>query len=96
MQSCMLDFDLTDDGTFRLKQFGEQTGPEILAKAYPVLKKALEGEEFAEHASDEQTEPQKYGLAATEPGRRLACSPDCRALQSFLLIPLDSIPKYRI
>jgi hypothetical protein len=42
MQFCMLDFELTDDGTFRLKQFGEQTGPEILAKGYPVLKKALD------------------------------------------------------
>src|SRR5438034_3512105 len=30
--SCLLDFDLTDEGTFRLKQFGEQTGPEILER----------------------------------------------------------------
>src|SRR5437016_10022858 len=37
MDSCLLDFDLTDEGTFRLKQFGEQTGPEILERGYPVL-----------------------------------------------------------
>jgi hypothetical protein len=36
-----LDFELTDDGAFRIKQFGEETGLEIMENAYPVLNKAL-------------------------------------------------------
>jgi hypothetical protein len=44
MQSCLVDFELTDDGTFRLKQFGEQTVPEILERGYPMLDKALEAQ----------------------------------------------------
>jgi hypothetical protein len=66
MDSCLLDFDLTDEGTFRLKQFGEQTGPEILERGYPLLSKTLEGEAFAEHAIEGAADPQKYGSAATE------------------------------
>lgn len=66
MQSCLLDFDLTDEGSIRLKQFGEQTAPEILARGYPLLKQALEGEAFAEHAIEQQTEPQEYDSAATK------------------------------
>jgi hypothetical protein len=66
MDSCLLDFDLTDQGTFRLKQFGEQTGPEILERGYPVLKKTLESEAFTEHAIEGAADPQKYGSAATE------------------------------
>jgi hypothetical protein len=49
MDTCPLDFDLTNEGTFRLKQFGEQTGSEILERGYPVLSKTLESEAFAEH-----------------------------------------------
>jgi hypothetical protein len=66
MQSCLLDFELTDEGTFRLKQFGEQTAPEILEKSYPVLNKVLEGEAFAEHAIESEAGPQQYDAAATE------------------------------
>ena len=66
MDSCLLDFDLTDEGTFRLKQFGEQTGPEILERGYPVLSKTLESEAFAEHVIEGGADPQKYGSAATE------------------------------
>jgi hypothetical protein len=66
MDSCLLGFDLTDEGTFRLKQFGEQTGPEILERGYPVLSKTLENEAFAEHVIESGADPQKYGSAATE------------------------------
>ncbi len=48
MESCLLDFELTDSGTFRLTQFGERTAPEILERAYPVLNKTLESESFAD------------------------------------------------
>jgi hypothetical protein len=66
MQSCLVDFELTDDGTFRLKQFGEQTAPEILERGYPMLDKALEGEAFTEHAIESAADPQPYDSAATE------------------------------
>jgi hypothetical protein len=66
MQSCLEDFELTDDGTFRLKQFGEQTAPEILERGYPMLDKALEGEAFTEHAIESAADPQPYDSAATE------------------------------
>lgn len=57
MANAFLHAGLRPDGrrTFRLKQFGEQTGPEI--KGIRFSKKALEGEESAEHAGEEQTEP---------------------------------------
>jgi hypothetical protein len=41
LQSCLLDFELTDSGTFRIREFGEETGSEIMERAYPVLNKAL-------------------------------------------------------
>ena len=66
MDSCLLDFDLTDEGTFRLKQFGEQTGPEILERGYPVLSKTLEREAFAEHVIEGGADRKKYGSAETE------------------------------
>jgi hypothetical protein len=33
MQSCLLDFEPTEEGTFRLSQFREETGPEIVERA---------------------------------------------------------------
>ena len=41
IQSCLVDFELTDDGTFRLKQFGEQTAPEILRNATKAERRRL-------------------------------------------------------
>lgn len=66
MQSCLLDFELTESGTFRISRFGEQTGPEIMERAYPVLSKALEAEKFAEHEMEDQSESPTYGPEATE------------------------------
>lgn len=86
MQSCMLDFDLTDDGTFRFKQFGEQTGPEILAKGYPVLDKALQDDAFVEHAIEAQTEPQEYGSAAAKILRK-AVEAERKRLKAFRRSP---------
>lgn len=64
LQSCLLDFDLADEGTFRLKQFGEQTADEILERGYPVLSKALENEAFDEHSIESAADPQQFGSAA--------------------------------
>ena len=41
MQSCLLDFALTNSGTFRLIEMGEETAAEILRRGYPSLRKAL-------------------------------------------------------
>ena len=70
VHGLVLDFDLTDEGTFRLKQFGEQTGPEILERGYPLLSKTLESEVFAEHAIEGAADPQRTS-AITERGKEL-------------------------
>lgn len=54
MQSCLLDFELTDDGSFRLGQFGEETGPEIMERAYPVLSEAMKGQAMADHPVEDR------------------------------------------
>lgn len=66
MKSCMLDFEMTDHGTFRLAQFGELTEAETLTRAYPLLSKALEGENFYEHAIIDEGESPNYGSDAAE------------------------------
>jgi hypothetical protein len=66
MQSCLLDFELTEAGTFRISRFGAETGPEIMERAYPVLSKALEAETFTEHGMEDQSEPPTYGPEAAE------------------------------
>jgi hypothetical protein len=66
LQSCLLDFELTDAETFRMRHFGEQTGPEIMERAYPVLSKVLQNEMFAEHPIEEGDEPLKYGADAAK------------------------------
>jgi hypothetical protein len=48
-----------------MKQFGEQTGPEILERGFPVSK-TLESEAFAEHVIEGGADPQKYGSTTTE------------------------------
>ena len=50
MQSCLLDFDLTDSGTFRLIEMGQETAAEILRRGYPSLRKALAKELSPEYA----------------------------------------------
>jgi hypothetical protein len=65
LDSCLLDFELTEHGTFRIKQFGEQTGPEIMERAYPLLNEALARETFAEHPMEDPGEPLRYGPEET-------------------------------
>jgi hypothetical protein len=62
----LADFELTEGGTFRIRQFGEQTGPQIMERACPVLGKALEDEAFSEHPMEDQVEPLRYGLEGTD------------------------------
>jgi hypothetical protein len=56
MQSCLLDFDLTDDGTFRLSQFGEDSAPEIMGRAYPVLSEALKDQVLPDQPMEDRGE----------------------------------------
>jgi hypothetical protein len=49
MQSCLIDFEFTDSGTFRLCQFGDDTLDEILENGYPLLDAALRSEPLDEH-----------------------------------------------
>jgi hypothetical protein len=37
LKSCLIDFELTDRGSFRLGHFGEVMQDEILERGYPVL-----------------------------------------------------------
>jgi hypothetical protein len=66
MADELLGFEMTDRGTFRLAQFGELTEPEILKRAYPLLSKTLEGEDFSKHAIVEAGESLNYGSEAAE------------------------------
>jgi hypothetical protein len=86
MQSCLVDFELTEDGTFRFRQFGEQTGPEIMERAYPVLRKALEEETLSEHPMEDQVEPLRCGLEATDVLRK-AVEAECQRLKDFQRTP---------
>jgi hypothetical protein len=70
MQSCLLDFELTDDGEFRIRQFGEETGPEIMERAYPVLGKLLQDETFADHPMEDCSESLNCGPEAREALRK--------------------------
>jgi hypothetical protein len=49
MESCLIDFELTDSGTFRLREFGGETLGEILDNGYPALKAALSSGRLADH-----------------------------------------------
>jgi hypothetical protein len=51
---------------FGIKQFGEETGSEIMEKAYPVLNNALASKNFTEHAMEVPTEPVEYGPRAKQ------------------------------
>jgi hypothetical protein len=50
MPLCLLDFELTDNGTFRLIEIGEETATEILKRSYPRLRKALAKEPIPQRA----------------------------------------------
>jgi hypothetical protein len=42
LNSCLIDFELTDRGSFRLRSFGEAMDEEILELGYPLLRGALQ------------------------------------------------------
>jgi hypothetical protein len=41
LDSCLIDFELTDRGAFRLRGFGEVMDDEIFERGYPLLREAL-------------------------------------------------------
>jgi hypothetical protein len=67
MESCLVDFELTDNGTFRLVQFGSETREEILENGYPSLNAALQSGIVAEHdVVDDARGVDDYGASAKE------------------------------
>ena len=57
MESCLIDFELTDSGTFRLCQFGDDTLDEILENGYPLLDAALRSDLLNEHEDVYKRQP---------------------------------------
>jgi len=75
MHSCLLDFELTDSGTFRLIEIGEETAAEILKRGYPSLRKALAKEPSPEEAIIDRPQPQyELGLETAKAVRKAAKS----------------------
>ena len=67
MESCLIDFELTDSGTFRLCQFGDDTLDEILENGYPLLDAALRSDLLNEHdVVDDGGSIDRYDDSATE------------------------------
>src|SRR5271167_3577547 len=64
MASCLVDFELTDSGTFRLRQFGDETLQEIL-DGYPSLNAALRSGVLDQHDVVNEAEGiEDYGASA--------------------------------
>jgi|HubBroStandDraft_1064217.scaffolds.fasta_scaffold05785_4 hypothetical protein len=66
MENCLVDFDLTDSGAFRLRQFGEETWEQIL-DSYPSLNAALKSGELDDHnIVDDARGIDEYSASAKE------------------------------
>lgn len=87
MKSCLLDFDLTDTGTFWLNQIGEETANEVMERGYPVLNRTLEADTFAARALIESAPAsQQYDGPAAEILRN-AVESERKRLQDFRATP---------
>src|SRR5437016_3292879 len=64
--SFAMDFKLTDAGTFRLVQIGEEMLAEILDKAYPSLNQAITSEFLGGHNVDDEADLANYEPAGRE------------------------------
>jgi hypothetical protein len=49
LDSCLIDFELTDRGAFRLSAFGEVMKDEIMERGYPLLQQGLRSQENDEN-----------------------------------------------
>lgn len=61
LESCLIDFELTDRGSFRLGHFGELMQDEILERGYPALQRALTA--AAEHEYDPERDQVPAGAS---------------------------------
>jgi hypothetical protein len=70
LNSCLIDFELTDRGAFRLRCFGELMNDEILGRGYPSLRGALgraaEEEEYDPAPEDRALEGEYIPPAVAE------------------------------
>jgi hypothetical protein len=57
LKSCLIDFELTDRGSFRLGHFGEVMQDEILERGYPVLQTALSAAAEREYDPEQDQVP---------------------------------------
>jgi hypothetical protein len=57
LKSCLIDFELTDRGSFRLGHLRELMEEEILERGYPLLRAALE-----DAASSQEYDPEEEGV----------------------------------
>jgi len=82
MESCLIDFELTDSGSFRLHEFGEETLAEIL-DGYPALNAALTSGVLDDHDVVDDARGIDDREAAAKEVLRKAVQAERELLQSF-------------
>ena len=70
LEACLIDFELTDQGTVRLKQFGELTGPAILERSYPILSEVRSREVFRDDPVEDGGTPIAHNASEAEAIRK--------------------------
>jgi hypothetical protein len=65
LKGCLIDFELTDRGSFRLREFGEVMRDEILQRGYPLLEGALASVASQEYDPEQDNAPEN--LSAVPP-----------------------------
>jgi|GEM_PF-7051037 len=63
LNSCMVDFELTDHGGFRLREFGERTQQQIVDRGYPLLKASLADPTVYDYDPTNESENIPKGIA---------------------------------
>ena len=58
LNSCLIDFELTERGHFRLGHFGELMQDEIFERGYPLLQSALTAAASLEYAPEQDEVPE--------------------------------------
>jgi hypothetical protein len=58
LKSCLIDFELTDRGSFRLRDFGEVMRDEIRERGYPLLQTALQSAAAQEYDPEPHDVPE--------------------------------------
>ena len=74
LDSCLIDFELTDSGAFRLRAFGEVMKDEIMERGYPLLQLGLQRVASEEYDPEDVTGdvPKEVAAAVAAERERLA------------------------